>query len=105
MGHSCDEFVFSFKEMIDYVLTLPKTKRLLLSVGANFFNPSGILCPITTFSKNFFQEICSNNFEWDSLLLVDILKKRELGLNKSTLLLEIRISKYLFSDILPSTKI
>ena len=55
MGHSCDEFVFSFKEMIDYVLTLPKTKRLLLSVGANFFNPSGILCPVTTFSKNFFQ--------------------------------------------------
>ena len=105
MGHSCDEFVFSFKEMIDYVLTLPKKKRLLLSVGANFFNPSGILCPIATFSKNFFQEICSNNFEWDSLLPVDILKKWELGLNKSTFLLEIRISQYLFSDILPSTKI
>ena len=57
MGHSCDEFVFSFKEIVDYALSLPKTKRLLLSVGANFFNPSGILCPITTFSKKFFQEI------------------------------------------------
>ena len=105
MGDSCDEFVFSFKEMIDYVLTLPKTKRLLLSVGANFFNPSGVLYPITTFPKKIFQEICSNNFEWDSLLLVDILKKWELGLIKLTLSLEIRISQYLFSDILPSTKI
>ena len=105
MGATCDELGFSFKEIIDYALTLPKTKRLLLSVGANFFNPSGILCPITKFSKKFFQEICSNNFEWDSLLPVDILKKWELGLNKLTLLLEIRISQYLFSDILPSAKI
>ena len=78
---------------------------MLLSVGANFFNPSGILCPITTFSKKIFQEICLNNFEWDGLLPVDILKKWELGLNKLTLLLEIRISQYLFSDILPSTEI
>ena len=31
-----DEFVFSFKEIIDYTLTLPKTKCPLLSVGANF---------------------------------------------------------------------
>ena len=33
-----DEFVFSFKEIIDYPLTLPKTKRSLLSVAANFFD-------------------------------------------------------------------
>ena len=33
-----DECVFSFKEIIDYTLTLPKTKRLLLSVGAKFFD-------------------------------------------------------------------
>ena len=55
------------------------------------------------FKKNFSRN-CSNNFEWDSLLPVDILKKWKLGLNKLTLLLEIRISQYLFSDILPSTK-
>ena len=46
----------------------------LLSVGAKFFDPLGILCPITTFSKILFQEICSNNFEWGSLFLVDTLK-------------------------------
>ena len=40
-----DEFVFSFKEIIDYALTLPKTKRTLLSVEAKNFDPSGILCP------------------------------------------------------------
>ena len=51
-----------------------------------------------------FQEICLNNFEWDSLLLVDILKKWELWSNKLALLLEIRIPRYLFSEILPSTK-
>ena len=55
--------------------------------------------------KKIFSRNCSNNFEWDSLLPVDILKKWKLGLNKLTLLLEIRISQYLFSDILPSTKI
>ena len=58
-----DEFVFSFKEIIDYVLTLPKTKRSLFSVAAKFFDPLGILCLITTFSKILFQEISSNNFE------------------------------------------
>ena len=51
-----------------------------------------------------FQEICLNNFEWDSLLLVDILKKWELWSNKLALLLEICIPRYLFSEILPSTK-
>ena len=71
-GTLSDEFVFSFKEIIDYTLTLPKTKRLLLSVGAKFLDPLEILCLIATFSKILFQEICSNNFEWDSLLLVEI---------------------------------
>ena len=54
----------------------------LLSVAAKFFDPLGILCPIATFSKILFQEICSKNFEWGSLLLVDILKNWELWLNK-----------------------
>ena len=76
-----------------------------MSVGANFFESLGILCPIKTFSKILFQEICSNNFEWDSLLPVDILKKWELWLGKLALLLEICIPRYLYSDILPSTKI
>ena len=78
---------------------------MLLGVGTNFFDPFGILCLIATFSKILFQEICSNNFEWDSLLPADILKKWELWLNKIALLLEIHISRCLFSDILPSTKI
>ena len=99
-----DEFVFSFKEIIDYTLTLPKTKRSLLSIGTKCFDPLGILCPITTFSKILFQEICSNNFEWDRLLPVEILKKWESWLSKLALLLEIRIPRYLFSDILPSKK-
>ena len=76
-----------------------------MSIGAKFFDPKGILCPITTFSKILFQEICSNNFEWDSLLPVEILKKWESWLSKLALLLEIRIPRYLFSGILPSTKI
>ena len=100
-----DKSVFTFKEIIDYALTLPKTKRSLLSVGAKCFDPLKILCPITTFSKILFQEICSNNFEWDSLLPVDILTKWELWMSKLALLLEIRILLYLFSNILPSTKI
>ena len=73
-----DEFLFSFKEIIDYALTLAKLKRSLLSVGAKFSDPLGILCPITTFSNILFQKIYSNNFEWDSLLPVDILKKMEI---------------------------
>ena len=43
------------------------------------------------------------NFEWDSLLSLDILKKWELWLKELALLLEIRIPQYLFSNILPST--
>ena len=52
-----------------------------------------------------FQEICSNNFEWDSLLPVEILKKWESWLSKLALLLEILLLRYLFSDILASTKV
>ena len=44
------------------------------------------------------------NFEWDSLLPLNILKKWELWLKELALLLEIRIPRYLFSDILPSKK-
>ena len=40
-----DKFVFSFKEIIDYALTLPKTRRSLMGAGAKL----GILCPITIF--------------------------------------------------------
>ena len=36
---------------------------------------------------------------------MDILKKWESWLNKLALLLEIRVPRYLFNDILPSTKI
>ena len=78
---------------------------MLLSVGAKFLDPLEILCLIATFSKILFQEICSNNFEWDSLLPVEILKKCESWLIKLPLSLEIRIPRYLFSDILPGTKI
>ena len=77
----------------------------VISVGAKCFDPLEIFCPITTFSKILFQEICSNNFECDSLLPVDILKKWELWMSKLALLLEIRILRYLFSNILPSAKI
>ena len=45
------------------------------------------------------------NFKWDSLLPLNIMKKWELWLKELALLLEIRIPRYLFSEILPSTYI
>ena len=67
-----DELVFSFDELVDEALKLPRTKDSLLSISSKIYDPLGVLIPITIQSKMMFQRICTEKMDWDDLLPNDV---------------------------------
>lgn len=65
---SKDEFVFEFMDIIKIAESLPITKRTVVKIGGMFFDPLGLLCPLTLKPKLLFKEICLKKFSWDSVI-------------------------------------
>lgn len=63
-----DEFVFEFSPIVAEALKLPVTKRSILSIGARFYDPQGIISPITMVSKLYYQKVCLDKCSWDQVL-------------------------------------
>jgi hypothetical protein len=51
------------------------TKRNVVSLTTRFFDPLGIVSPVTVLFKMFFQELCRLGLNWDDALTGDQLKK------------------------------
>ena len=60
-----DNFSYEFKDIISEAKRLKQTKRNLLKVAAMFYDPLGLVCPVTLQPKLFFKRLCVNKLDWD----------------------------------------
>ena len=63
-----DKIKFDFGSVIDAARKLKPTKRNVLSVLSRIFDPLGIISPVLVSMKLLFQELCSENYDWDDSL-------------------------------------
>ena len=70
-----DEFCFSIGEVARTMEGLEPTKRNLVSVTAKFFDPLGVVSPVTIFFKILCQQLCEAKVEWDELLDGNLLER------------------------------
>ncbi|XP_065665416.1 uncharacterized protein LOC136086850 [Hydra vulgaris] len=68
-----DLFIFSFFELFKIAVPFP-TKRDVLSFTASFFDPLGLINPVTVRLKILFQQICISKIGWDCKINKDLLK-------------------------------
>ena len=61
-----DEFIFKFEDLVANALTLPVSKRSVLSIGAQFYDPLGLISPIIIYTKTMFQKLCLDKVDWDA---------------------------------------
>ena len=50
-----DEFVFHFSNLVDLTRSLETTKRNVLKISASFYDPLGLISPVTARVKTIFQ--------------------------------------------------
>ena len=60
-----DEFVFHFSSLIDLARSLETTKRNVLKISASFYDPLGLISPVTARVKTIFQLLCKDKLDWD----------------------------------------
>ena len=63
-----DDFIFDFENICRTAEKLDVTKRNILRIAAVFFDPLGLISPITLQPKLIFQELCRNKLEWDEVI-------------------------------------
>ena len=67
-----DEFVFDISEEHRCMVSMEPTKRYVVGMSARFFDPLGIMSPITVMFKVFFQRLCKSKLDWDEPLPADL---------------------------------
>ena len=63
-----DTFIYKLDILAEFAKNLEATKRNVLKVVPKIYDPMGILGPLIVTMKILFQDICINNFSWDSPL-------------------------------------
>ena len=61
-----NEFIFKFEDLVANALTLPVSKRSVLSIGAQFYDPLELIYPIIIYTKTMFQKLCLDKVDWDA---------------------------------------
>ncbi|CAB3977201.1 Hypothetical predicted protein [Paramuricea clavata] len=72
-----DIFIFNFHRIVQAARELEPTKRNAIGIISRFYDPLGVLAPITVKLKMFFQELCQSKVEWDEELSSELKKKWE----------------------------
>ena len=72
-----DTFIFNFQRITQAARELKPTKRNVIGIISRFYDPLGVLAPVTVKLKMFFQELCQSKVEWDEELMSDLKKKWE----------------------------
>ena len=70
-----DELRFKFVNVMEYLKSLPPTKRAVLRLAAKQFDPLGLLSPFVVNMKIWFQKICDDKLTWDDCLEGTMLAK------------------------------
>lgn len=63
-----DEFQFDIGDVVHTIDNSEPTKRSVVSVSAKFFDPLGIVSPVTILFKIFCQQLCEVKVGWDEPL-------------------------------------
>ena len=76
LGVQCDtqndELVFHFSSLIDLARSLETTKRNVLKISASFYDPLGLISPVTARVKTIFQLLCKDKLGWDEKVPLEI---------------------------------
>ena len=67
-------FIFSFQQIVQAARDLKPTKRHVIGIISRFYDPLGVLVPITIKLKIFFQKLCQSKVGWDEELAGDLKK-------------------------------
>ncbi len=92
-----DEFEYDLRKLIDFVKTLPSTKRAVLRLSAKIFDPLGLLAPFTIVMKMLFQDLCIDGTNWDDPLVGNLLHSWNQIINDLYAMKTIRVSRCYFS--------
>ena len=65
---SKDTFQFDLRDLVNFVKSLPPTKRSILRASAKVFDPLGLLIPFVVGIKILFQTLCKSRVDWDVTL-------------------------------------
>ena len=94
-----DELITELYAIADEGLKLAVTKRNILKVGASYFDPIGLICPIVLQVKLIFKQLCSMKVDWDSIVSESILTTWRNYLNELKNVNEIRIPRYINKNL------
>ena len=70
-----DRFEFDLGSIAQAMDVTTPTKRDVVSITAKFFDPLGVICPVTIQFKILFQEMCKLRMNWDAPLTGELLNK------------------------------
>lgn len=68
-----DTLQFSISDVAQSMLDLEPSKRSVVSAAAKFFDPLGVVSPVTIMFKIFCQQLCEAKVEWDEPLTDNLL--------------------------------
>ena len=98
-----DEFVFDFQEVVKEGLSVPVSKRNILSISAKFYDPLGLISPIIVFFKVLFQELCTNDVSWDKPVKDSIRIKWTAYLEDLRTVRHIKVPRFLCGNEIPDS--
>lgn len=69
--------LFDINDVHCLMLSTQPTKRNVVSLSARFFDPLGIMSPVTVMFKIFFQKLCESKVDWDEPLPANLISQWE----------------------------
>ena len=63
-----DEICYDLGELVEYAKSLPPTKRSVLKLSIQIFDPIRLFTPFTVTMKMLFQTLCTTSMNWDDEL-------------------------------------
>ena len=70
-----DQLIVDVRELAQLATTVQPTKRNLISMIGKFYDPLGLLAPVTIRFKILFQILCQRKLEWDNPLSEELIQE------------------------------
>ena len=95
-----DVLLFNLSDITKRADTLKLTKRNILKISGSFYDPLGILSPLTIQAKVIFQSLCKEKVNWDDSVSESIVKawKDFVCLLRSVDV--VKIPRYIMGDVI-----
>ena len=93
-----DLLLFDIQHITELATKLQPTKRNVIGLAARFFDPLGVISPVTVQFKLLFQNICVKNVSWDEPLPGELLERWEKLLDGLKQVHSITIPRCYFSN-------